>query len=282
MSSSVMILGTASGVGKTTVTAGLCRILAQDRHSVIPFKSQNMTNTAHILPDGRQMARSQAIAAKACGREPHPDMNPILLKILDGKMEVVLGGVSLGPMDSRKYAEYKKTIWGNILEPYRRLEEQADIVVIEGAGSPVELNLKAGDVVNMSVAQRVGAPVLLVADIDRGGVYASVYGTLQLFSPEERALVKGIIINKCKGRPEFFADVKTTMEKLTELPVLGLLPYLPLLLEDEDNLFDSGVGPKRAQAEDELEAELDRLAAALRTHLDMDEILRIIREGASA
>ena len=272
----IMILGTASGVGKSTVTIGLCRLLKRMGYSVAPFKSQNMSNNAHCCPNGEEMARSQAIAAYACGLAPHSDMNPVLLKYGHGIMEVIVQGHLLDAMNSAAYSHAKGDIWTHILDSYQRLAARYEALVMEGAGSPVEMNLKSGDIVNMSMAEKVDAPVLLTADIDRGGVYASVYGTLQLFTTEERARVKGIIINRCKGSPAFFADVKPTMEKITGVPVLGMMPYLPLTLEDEDSLIDPATGAKPAQTAVAMEEQFDFLADSMDTHLDIAQIVHIM------
>jgi len=179
-------------------------------------------------------------------------------------------------MDSAAYREAKRDIWPHILAPYHRLSQKYDVLVLEGAGSPVELNLKAEDIANMAMARKVSAPVLLVADIDRGGAYASIYGTLQLLTPEERESVKGIIINRCKGNAAFFVDIKPTMEQLTGLPVLGLMPYIRLEIEDEDSLIDPSTGVKLAQSREAMEAQLDRLADVMEAYLDIAQVLRII------
>jgi adenosylcobyric acid synthase len=182
-------------------------------------------------------------------------------------------------MDSLRYREFRKSLWGALLEPFNRLSSANDYIIIEGAGSPVELNLNDGDIVNMGLASKVGAPVLLAADIDRGGVFASVYGTLGLFSPEERSLVKGIIINRCKGGLDSFADVKAEMERLTNLPVLGLVPYTDIGVEDEDDLIDANTGRKTSQSPADMNAQLDALDKTLRSCLDLEAIMSIAERG---
>ncbi len=286
MAKLLMIQGTASSVGKSTIATGIGRILWQDGHTVAPFKAQNMSDNAHILDDGLEMARSQAIAAFACEIEPHYDMNPILLKLVDGVSEVIISGKSIGRMDSDAYKTLKQNIWPQILEPFKRLENKYDMVVLEGAGSPVEMNLKEGDIVNMSMAQKVNSPVLLVSDIDRGGVFASVKGTLDLLSQNERSLVKGIIINKCIGRMEFFTDVKNAMEEITNLPVIGMVPYIKLDIEDEDSLFDTHSGPKivntsmsSTEYRTYMNTQFDLLAKTLREYVDMEKIYEIMEKG---
>lgn len=279
MAKSLMIQGTASGVGKSIITTGICRILKQDGYSVATFKAQNMSNNAFTLENGLEMAKSQAIAAYACGIEPHHDMNPILLKILQSGTEVILHGKSIGSMDSEDYKRYKKNIWPEILEPYQRIDKQYQAIILEGAGSPVEMNLKSHDIVNMSLAQRIKAPVVLVSDIDRGGVFASVKGTLELLTGEERALVRGIIINKCKGSREFFVEVKQTMEEITQIPVLGMVPYTRIDIEDEDNLIDAEVGLKTAKDLAHMNTQFDLLANMLKENLDMKKLYQILEEG---
>ena len=274
-----MILGTSSGAGKSTIATGLCRIFTQDGYRTAPFKAQNMSNNAYTLPDGAQMAKSQAIAAYACGLEPEPDMNPVLLKFSPGALEVIVRGASVGQMNSAQYNQYRMGLWGPILEAYQNIAENCAIIVLEGAGSPVEMNLKDQDVVNLNMAKRVSAPALLVADIDRGGVFASVYGTLQLLEADERGLIKGIILNRCRGDQARFLEVSEKMEEITGVPVVGIVPYLTLKLEDEDGLIDPMTGVKKPQSRVEMEVEFDKLATELRDHLDLAAIYKIIEEG---
>jgi adenosylcobyric acid synthase len=286
MAKSIMIQGTASGVGKSILASGLCRIFTQDGLRTAPFKAQNVSSNAHILANGKEMARSQAIQAYACGIEPETDMNPILLKMADGKLEVILNGSPEELKDGKAYNGLKKSIWPRILEPYNRLCAAYDVVVIEGAGSPVEINLNKDDIVNMGLAEKTNAPVILVSDIDRGGVFASVYGTLSLFTEQEREFVKGIIINKCIGEMKSFMDVKCKMEEITGLPVVGMVPYIKLDIEDEDSLVDPKTGAKTskpnmgdAEYREYLDTQFDMLAAALRNHLDIGKIYAIMEEG---
>ena len=272
----IMIMGTSSGAGKSTLAIGLCRVLARRGYGVIPFKTQNMSNNGFQLPSGDEIAKSQVIAALACGVEPTVDMNPILLKLAKGKMEVFLQGKSQGECSREEYSELKKDLWPKILESYERLSLNQDAMVLEGAGSPVEMNLKSGDMANFATALRVKTPVILVADIDRGGVFASVCGTLMLLEPEERALVKGIIINRMRGDASRYSEVAMSLEKLIDVPVLGLLPYLELKLEDEDGLVDPRTGRKGPLTEAEAEREFDALARQLEEHLDIPKILDIM------
>lgn len=279
MTKNLMILGTSSGAGKSTVVSGLCRIFRQDGFQTVPFKSQNMSNNSHLLPDGREMARSQAIAAYACGVEPNADMNPILLKFGPSGLEVYVQGRFSGKMDSSTYRRDQSSLWQAILESYHRLADPADLVILEGAGSPVEMNLKPGDLANLDVAARVQAPCLLVADIDRGGMFASVYGTLMLMTPQERRLIRGIILNRLRGQSDSFAQVRQSLEEITGLPVVGMLPYAAIALEDEDSLIDAATGEKGVQTHEAMDQEFDRLADLFREHLDLEAIRRIIEEG---
>jgi Cobyric acid synthase len=284
MAKKIMIQGTASGAGKSILTTALCRILTQDGYKVAPFKSQNMTTVCHTLPDGRRMARSQAIAAYACKSEPNPVMNPILLMMGKDGTEVLVSGKSMGIMNLHEYKEYKKQAFNQVLEAYNRLAELNDIIIIEGAGSPVELNLNKDDIVNMGLAKVVNAPVLLVSDIVRGGVFASMYGTMALFTEEEKQLVKGLVINKFKGNTEYFKDGVAILEELCGQPILGVVPYTDIGLEDEDSLTDGEMKTKETiesklkitDYNDYIQSEFDRIAAHFRANLDMPKINDIL------
>lgn len=279
MPKALMILGTSSGAGKSTIATGLCRIFTEDGYKTVPFKAQNMSNNAHYLPDGRQMARSQAICAYACALEPDPDMNPILLKFKAAELEVVLRGHSLGTMTSRQYHEVRPRVQEAVLAAYQKVTGDCERVVLEGAGSPVEMNLKDEDIVNLHMARLVNAPVLLVADIDRGGVFASVYGTLMLLDDTERAFIKGIILNRLRGDESTFHEVAEKLEAITGVPVVGLVPYFDLKLEDEDGLTDPLTGVKSAQDPAAMELEFRGLSARLRTSLDLQKIYQIMEAG---
>lgn len=287
MTQSLMILGTASGVGKSIVSTGLCRIFRQRGWNVAPFKSQNMSSKGYRLEDGREMAKAQVIAAWACGVEPVAEMNPILLKPVDGVTEVIVSGENFGRMDRHEYQIFKREkAWPVIMAAYRQLVERHDVIVLEGAGSPVELNMKDDDVANINMAKNAKSPVLLVVDIERGGAFAMVKGTLALLDDEERPLVKGIIINKCRGRMELFDEVGQTMESMTGLPVVGMVPYLDIDIEDEDSLCDVRKGPKAEMPDLPekkrtlwLNAQFDSLAESLAKHLDMVRICDIMERG---
>ena len=237
MSDSMMLQGTMSDVGKSFITAALCRIFKEDGHSPSPFKSQNMALNSFVTHDGFEIGRAQALQAMAAGIEPSPLMNPILLKpTTDIGSQVIVNGKVLFNMKAADYFKYKTKLIPDILSAYNMLCEKHDIIVIEGAGSPVELNLKKDDIVNMGVAKLTNSPVILVGDIDRGGVFAQIVGTLELLEKDERTLVKGIIINKFRGDKTLFNDGIKILEDLTNKPVLGVIPYINCDLEDEDSL----------------------------------------------
>ena len=233
----IMVQGTMSGAGKSLLCAALCRVFAQDGYRVAPFKSQNMALNSFVTRDGLEMGRAQVVQAQAAGIEPDVRMNPILLKpSSDVGSQVIVNGEVRGQMKAADYFRHKKQLIPDILAAYNSLAEDVDIIVIEGAGSPAEINLKADDIVNMGLAKLVDAPVLLAGDIDRGGVFAQLYGTVELLEPEERARVQGLIINKFRGDVEILRPGLTMLEEKTRLPVLGVVPYLNVDIEDEDSL----------------------------------------------
>ena len=234
-----MVQGTMSNVGKSVLTAGLCRIFHQDGYKVAPFKSQNMALNSFITREGLEMGRAQVMQAEAAGVEPVVAMNPILLKPTnDIGSQVIVNGEVLGTMNARDYFKMKKSLIPEIMKAYKKLDEEYDIIVIEGAGSPAEINLKADDIVNMGMARLVDAPVLLVGDIDRGGVFAQLYGTVELLEAEEKSRIKGLIINKFRGDKSILDPGVEMLEKLTGIPVIGVTPYLRVSLEDEDSLSE--------------------------------------------
>ena len=234
-----MIQGTMSNAGKSLLAAGLCRIFHQDGYRVAPFKSQNMALNSFITREGLEMGRAQVMQAEAAGIEPSVLMNPILLKPTnDTGSQVIVNGEVLGNMSAREYFSHKKELIPDIMKAYHALEEQYDIIVIEGAGSPAEINLKADDIVNMGMAKLVDAPVLLVGDIDRGGVFAQLYGTVELLEPDERDRIKGLIINKFRGDKTILDPGVVMLEEKTHIPVVGVAPYLHIEVEDEDSLTE--------------------------------------------
>ncbi|MCC6626588.1 MAG: cobyric acid synthase [Chloroflexi bacterium] len=236
----VMVQGTASSVGKSTLVAALCRIFAREGWRVAPFKAQNMALNSAVTADGGEIGRSTAVQAAAAGVEPTVDMNPILLKPeAEACSQLIVRGRVVGHLSAAEYyrdAERRRQLFAVVTESLDRLRAAHDLVVIEGAGSPAELNLTRGDLVNMAVARHARAPVLLVADIDRGGVFAALIGTVKLLPPEERVLLAGLIVNRFRGDATLFADGVRILEERTGLPVLGVIPYLPRLgLAEEDS-----------------------------------------------
>lgn len=234
-----MIQGTMSNVGKSLITAALCRIFKQDGYKCAPFKSQNMALNSFITKDGLEMGRAQVMQAEAAGAEPDVLMNPILLKpTTDSGSQVIVNGKVRGNMNASDYFRRKKELIPDIMKAYDQLERQYDIIVIEGAGSPVEMNLKADDIVNMGMAKLAESPVLLVGDIDRGGVFAQLLGTLSLLDSDEFEMVKGIVVNKFRGDKRLFNDGIKILEEKGQKPVLGVVPYIHCDIEDEDSLSE--------------------------------------------
>ncbi len=233
----IMVQGTMSGAGKSLLCAALCRIFAQDGYRAAPFKSQNMALNSHVTRDGLEMGRAQAVQAQAAGAEPDVRMNPVLLKPSSdtGSQVIVLGEVR-GHMSAAEYFRYKRQLFPEVLAAYDSLAAEHDVIVIEGAGSPAEINLRADDIVNMGLALRVGAPVLLAGDIDRGGVFAQLYGTVALLEPEERERIAGLVINKFRGDLEILRPGLSLLEEKTGKRVLGVVPYLKVDVDDEDSL----------------------------------------------
>ncbi len=234
-----MIQGTASNAGKSLLAAGLCRIFRQDGYRAAPFKSQNMALNSFITREGLEMGRAQVMQAEAAGIEPDVRMNPILLKPTgDMASQVIVNGEVRGNYAAKDYFRDKTALIPEVKKAYESLAAEYDIIVIEGAGSPAEINLKRDDIVNMGMAKLAKAPVLLVGDIDRGGVFASLAGTMLLLDPDEKALVKGTVINKFRGDLSILEPGLRTLEELTGVPVLGVVPYLSLDVDDEDSLTD--------------------------------------------
>ena len=242
MAKLLMIQGTCSDAGKSLIVAGLCRILKRRGFRVAPFKAQNMALNSGVTPDGLEMGRAQILQAEAAGIAPTVYMNPILLKpVGDAGSQVVVLGRPVGNMTAREYHKKKRVFLEVVKESLERLSKGFDVVVMEGAGSPAEINLKDKDIVNMGIAKLVKAPVFIVGDIDRGGVFASLYGTYALLDSEEKKLVKGFIINKFRGDPSLLGDAAEKLEKLTGVPVLGVIPLIKgLILDPEDSVFLEG------------------------------------------
>ena len=235
----IMIQGTMSNVGKSVIAAGLCRIFSDDGFRVAPFKSQNMALNSYVTEEGLEMGRAQVMQAECARIAPSAAMNPILIKpVSDMGSQIIVNGIETGNMKAAEYFRRRKDYEKDILAAYQKLSEEADIIVVEGAGSPVELNLKKDDIVNMGLAEMLDAPVLLVGDIDRGGVFAQLLGTLALFTPEERARVRGMIVNKFRGDARLFEDGVRILEEKGQTGVIGVVPYMKLKLEDEDSLSE--------------------------------------------
>lgn len=246
MGKKIMLQGTASNVGKSTIVTGLCRIFKQDGYTVVPFKSQNMALNSFITREGLEMGRAQVSQAEASGIEPIADMNPILLKPSGNhKSQVIVRGKVVGNMSSTEYHDYKLELMDVLKDTFDELNNKYDITVMEGAGSCAEINLKERDISNMGMANIADAPVIIVGDIDRGGVFASLAGTMLLLNDEERKRVKGVIINKFRGRKELLGDGVKMLEDIIKVPVLGVVPYNDIKIEDEDSVttrFKKSVG----------------------------------------
>ena len=237
MALNIMLQGTMSNAGKSLLSAGLCRIFRQDGYRVAPFKSQNMALNSFITKDGGEMGRAQVVQAEACGLEPDVRMNPILLKpTTDVGSQVIVNGQVRGNMRAMEYYAKKREFLPDVMRAYESLALENDVIVIEGAGSPAEINLKQDDFVNMGLAKLVDAPVLLIGDIDRGGVFAQLFGTIALLEPDERARVKGTIINKFRGDRTILEPGLRQLEALCGVPVAGVVPYAQVDIDDEDSL----------------------------------------------
>ncbi len=237
MAKVIMIQGTMSGAGKSLLAAGLCRIFRQDGFRVAPFKSQNMALNSFITSEGLEMGRAQVMQAEAAGIEPSVLMNPVLLKpTSDVGSQVIVNGQVRTNMSAVDYFRYKQSLVPEILYAYRTLAREYDIIVVEGAGSPAEINLKSEDIVNMGLARMIGAPVLLAGDIDRGGVFAQLAGTMLLLEPEEQQMVKGLIINKFRGDQKILDPGIDMLKDYTPVPVVGVVPYMDIDVDDEDSL----------------------------------------------
>ncbi|WIV11820.1 cobyric acid synthase [Proteiniborus sp. MB09-C3] len=296
MAKNIMFQGTASSVGKSILTATLCRVLKQDGCNVAPFKSQNMSSKSTLTKNNKEISIAQAIQAEAAMIEPDENMNPILLKPMsDIGSLVVLNGEPYKNMTASEYHNEKTELKGLIKEAYDRLASSFDTIVIEGAGSPAEINLRENDIVNMGLAELVDAPVILIGDIDRGGVFASIYGTIMLMSEDEKNRIKGFIINKFRGDLELLKPGIKMIEELVNKPCLGVVPYMNIDLEEEDSLVvknDYNIAQKPIQLlsmkqEDaslnlqqefkELRnKEFERLADTFRNNVDIEKIKEIM------
>ena len=260
MTETIMLMGTSSHVGKSILATALCRIFYQAGRRVVPFKAQNMALNSYVTKDGGEMGRAQVAQAEAAGLAPMVDMNPVLLKPTGNSCsQVIIDGKPIGNMSAREYHKGKSVqLFGHVTAALTRLQQQFDTIVIEGAGSPAEINLKEDDIVNMRVAKYLQAPVLLIADIDRGGSFAALVGTLELLDEEERALVKGLVINKFRGDVTLMTPAVDFLEQKTGKPVLGIVPYLEHLgIDDEDSV---SLEEKEHEAEQQKQTKELRLA----------------------
>ena len=268
--SALMVQGTTSDAGKSTLVAGLCRAMRRRGVRVAPFKPQNMSLNSAVGADGGEMGRAQALQAQAAGVEPTSDMNPVLLKPnSDTGAQVIIHGRAVGELNAAEYHDYKRTAMQAVLASYQRLAAAYELILIEGAGSPAEINLRAGDIANMGFAEAIDCPVVLIADIDRGGVFAHLVGTLALLSESERARVKGFVINRFRGDGALLQPGLDWLEAHTMKPVFGVLPYLSgLHLDAEDAI---GPLPQRASAASALQV-LVPVLPRVANHTDFDPL----------
>ncbi|NLZ88930.1 MAG: cobyric acid synthase [Clostridiales bacterium] len=286
MAKTIMIQGTMSSAGKSLLCAGLCRVFRQDGYRVVPFKSQNMSSFCYTTPEGLFMSRAQVVQAEAAGITPDVRMNPILLKPESNMgSQVIVNGTSRGHMKAADYFQYKTSLIPDILNAFHSLSVEHDIIVIEGAGSPAEINLKQNDIVNMGLAKLCKAPVLLVGDIDRGGVFAQLYGTIALLEKEEQAMIKGMVINKFRGDVSLLKPGLRMIEDITNKPVLGVLPMLDIDLPEEDSqslgMRSSVQGHQDAASDVQMrrEEQYNALAQAIRENMQMQDIYEILNAG---
>lgn len=268
---SLMIQGTTSSAGKSFLCTGLCRVFKEDGYRVAPFKSQNMDSKYFKNAEGLKIGTAQAIQAKAAGIEPSPDLNPILLiPDSDKGSNVVIKGELYKKMEASDYFKFKNKLKPMIKETYEKLKKEYEIIIIEGAGSPAEINLKENDIVNMGMAKMAHAPVLLVADIDRGGVFASLYGTVMLLDNEERARIKGLVINKFRGDKKLLDPGIKMIEELLDIPVVGTIPYAPLKHFDRDFW----------KHDEDIEKDIKTISRLIRENLDLDYIYSLLDSQA--
>nr|WP_312291141.1 cobyric acid synthase [Clostridium chromiireducens] len=235
---SIMFLGTASSVGKSTLATALCRYLKNQGLDVAPFKALNISLNSYVTKDGLEMGRAQVVQAEACKIEPDALMNPVLLKPSGDYTQVIVNGKVYCKIEPYKYRELNENLKVQVKDAYSKLSEGHDVIVLEGSGSCAEINLKDSDISNMAMAELANAPVILVSDIDRGGVFASIVGTIQLLSQEERERIKGVIINKFRGNIDLFKPAIKQLEEIINIPVLGVMPYEKFDIEDEDSVTE--------------------------------------------
>lgn len=250
----IMVLGTGSGVGKSVIASGFCRILSDWGYRVAPFKAQNMSNNSYVTEEGGEMGRAQVVQAECARVRPHVDMNPVLLKpAADNHSQVVVHGHAIGHLSARNYYAQREVIARAIRESYERLSSEYEVIVLEGAGSPAEVNLKKNDLVNMQMAEWAGASCVLVGDIDKGGIFASLLGTLDLLTPGERDRIQGLIVNKFRGDQTLFQDGVDFIEKKSGKRIWGVLPYTHHIRLDEEDALPEKHAPATAASANELD-----------------------------
>lgn len=274
----LMVQGTSSGAGKSTVVIGLCRLLSDKGYRVAPFKAQNMSSNFFATPDGAKMARVQAIQAIAARKTPDPKMNPILLKPLgEYRSMVFLNGRFYSEMHAKEY--YERFVlqqgFSMALKALDSLRQENDIIVIEGAGSPSEINIAKYDIANMLLAEKAGSPVIIVADIERGGCFASIVGTMQLLKPAHRKLVKGFLINKFRGDITLLAPAIKEVQKITKKRILGVIPKIQFDLPEEDSLVGNAASRPELPRES-WNWQIDLVAKAIKESADMDRLLGVV------
>jgi adenosylcobyric acid synthase len=271
----LMVQGTSSGAGKSTIAIGLCRLFSDAGYRVAPFKVQNMSSNFYATPEGGKIAQVQAIQAVAARQKPDPRMNPILLKPLgEYRSMVFLNGRFYSEMHAKEYYE-KFVLQQGFLTALKALEslrKENDVVVIEGAGSPSEINIAKYDIANMLLAQKVGAPVLIASDIERGGCFASIVGTMQLLQPAHRKLVRGFLINKFRGDITLLAPAIKEVQKMTKKRVLGVIPKIEFNLPEEDSLVGGGISGKAEPPQESWNWQIDLVAKAIKESADMGRI----------
>lgn len=270
----LMVQGTSSGAGKSTIAIGLCRLFSDAGYRVAPFKAQNMSSNFYATPEGGKIAQVQAIQAVAARQKPDPRMNPILLKPLGEYRSVVfLNGRFYSEMHAKEYYEKFVLQQGflTVLKALESLRKENDVVVIEGAGSPSEINIAKYDIANMLLAQKVGAPVLIVSDIERGGCFASIVGTMQLLQPAHRKFVRGFLINKFRGDITLLAPAIKEVQKMTKKRVLGVIPKIDFNLPEEDSLV-GGISGKAEPSQESWNWQIDLVAKAIKESADMGRI----------
>lgn len=276
---SLMLQGTTSSAGKTTLVTGLARIFTEAGIDVFPFKSQNMSRNFCLTDDGKRISTAQFIQAFASRKKAEVRMNPLLLiPQTDTGSEVVYLGESLGVMPAREYFSKKADFKPKIIDLYKKISCEHDLVLIEGAGSPAEINLNDNDFVNTGMAEIADANVLLVTDIDRGGSFASLYGTVMLLKEEDRKRIKGFIINKFRGDKSLLESGNKMIEDLTGIPVVGVIPFMKLEIADEDSIVDYQKKANSAYTMDELDLEIEKLKDLIKENLDMNKIFELIEE----